>query len=622
MDIRPDKQTVENCLKQKTYYIDFYQREYVWNKDTVNVLLNDIFYTFDLAYEEHKGKDLTAEILEKYNWYYLNIFITNNISGKNYIVDGQQRLTTLSLVAIKLLKLAENDEIFFENLIDTLKSCIYGKHKFKGNIFWIDHDKRKNIMQAIVDGKEYTDDFKSVTEKNINDRYLDISKYIDDKKMSKEELNVFIMYFLERLILVELIIDKDDTPMVFEVINDRGVALKPFEILKGKLIGALDKDDTEIYSKYWETSLNKLRGIEDDFFIDYIKGKFISKRNADIEKSINNQYHRYIFDNNEIARSLKFRKQDDDYINQIKAFIKNDLTYFAELYSKIRQNKETYLSYNKDINDLSGQYQNIISACITNDTEETEKIKSISKEVDRLYMLLRLNGIYNSNNYQEISYHLNNNLQNIPLTEYRNVFNNVLKNRIITARNLKEVDSLLDYERFRTRGYDNIERRPLRYFFARIEDYICSKLEIKPANDVKYISTKTGYKTGYHIEHILSRNDENKEYFKSNDEFESQRNRLGGLLLLYNKDNIISNNEKYFNGKRQTYNTGLIWGRTLVDSFYHKANSRFQEFNREFQKQNNIQFRPVEKFNSEALEERSKLLYEIVKIIWDIDETP
>ncbi|MCK4552524.1 MAG: DUF262 domain-containing protein, partial [Tenericutes bacterium] len=135
-----------------------------------------------------------------------------------------------------------------------------------------------------------------VTEENIYNRFKDISKIIDGKKMSKEKLQAFIMYFLDRLVLVELKIEKDDTPMVFEVINDRGVALKPFEILKGKLVGALNKDDTEKYSKLWEDSLNKLKGIEDDFFIDYIKGKFIYKRNADIEKLINNQYHRYIFE--------------------------------------------------------------------------------------------------------------------------------------------------------------------------------------------------------------------------------------------------------------------------------------------------------------------------------------
>lgn len=54
--------------------------------------------------------------------------------------------------------------------------------------------------------------------------------------------------------------------MIFEVINDRGEPLKPFEILKGKLIGALDKQDTDIYSVKWDNALNHLFGKEDDFF--------------------------------------------------------------------------------------------------------------------------------------------------------------------------------------------------------------------------------------------------------------------------------------------------------------------------------------------------------------------
>ena len=74
MNIQPNNQTVENCLKDRTYYIDFYQREYVWDKDTVITLLNDIFYSFELGYEEHKNKDLSSEVIAKYNWYYLNIY--------------------------------------------------------------------------------------------------------------------------------------------------------------------------------------------------------------------------------------------------------------------------------------------------------------------------------------------------------------------------------------------------------------------------------------------------------------------------------------------------------------------------------------------------------------------
>lgn len=620
MNIQPNNQTVEKCLKQRTYYIDFYQREYVWEKNIVNILLDDIFFTFDLAYEEHKGKNITPEVLAKYNWYYFNIYITNNIDGKEYIVDGQQRLTTLTLIALKLLELANTDKEYFENLIDTLKGCIYGKDKFKGNIFWIDNDKRKRIMQHLIDNNEFAGEFENVTEENISNRYKDISKYIDDKKLSNEKLQALIMYFLERLVLVELKIEKDDTPMVFEVINDRGVALKPFEILKGKLVGALDKDDTEKYSQIWEDALTLLRGIEDDFFIDYLKGKFIFKRNADIEKAINNQYHRYIFETNDIADKLKFRRKDENHVKNIKSFIEKDLLYFSILYSKIRKNEFEYLSYNNDINDLSGQYQNIIAACEIEDKEEQAKVEIIAKEIDRLYMLLRLNGIYNSNNYQEISYQLNSDLQNIEISEYREVFNNAIEQRIKDARSLSEISSLLDYDRFKTRGYDNIDRRPLRYFFARVEKYLCDNMGKDMENSVHYISTKTGHKTGYHIEHILSRNEENKKYFSSEEEFENQRNRLGGLLLLYNMDNIISNNEKYYSGKRMTYTNGLVWGRTLINSFYHSSNKRFIDFNTDFKSETEIEFKDFEKFDTDTLEYRSKLLFEIVKKIWIVDK--
>jgi uncharacterized protein with ParB-like and HNH nuclease domain len=619
MNIQPNNQTVEKCLKQRTYYIDFYQREYVWKKNIVKILLDDIFFTFETAYEEHNGKDLTAEVLAKYNWYYLNIYITNSINGKEYIVDGQQRLTTLTLIAIKLLHLASEDKEFFENILDTLKDCVYGKDKFKGNVFWIDNIKRKRIMQFLLENKEFTEKYESVTEETIHNRYGDISKYFNEKHLPKEKLHAFIMYFLERLVLVELKIEKDDTPMIFEVINDRGVALKPFEILKGKLVGALDKDDTEKYSELWETSINKLRGIEDDFFIDYLKGKFIYKRNADIEKSINNQYHRYIFENNEIANKLKFRKKDEYQIKNIKNFIENDLIYYADLYSRIRNNEYIYLSYNNNINDLSGQYQNIMAACLVNDKQESQKIETISKEIDRIYMLLRLNGIYNSNNYQEISYALNLELQNIEIEKYREVFDNELEERIKSKFNLKELNSLLDYDRFKSRGYDNLDRRPIRYFFARIEKYLCDNMGKDMENSVHYISTKTGHKTGYHIEHILARNNENIKYFETEDEFEIQRNKLGGLLLLYNMDNIISNNEKYFNGKRKTYNNGLFWGRTLIDSFYHKTNSRFIQFNEEFKRKTQMEFKAVENFDKEALNYRSKLLYEVVKQIWNVE---
>ena len=94
-EIIPDRQTVQSCLSKKTYFVDFYQREYIWSKNTVEILLRDIFYAFEISYEDHKNEEMTEEVLEQYNWYYMNVFITNKVNSKVFIVDGQQRLTTL-----------------------------------------------------------------------------------------------------------------------------------------------------------------------------------------------------------------------------------------------------------------------------------------------------------------------------------------------------------------------------------------------------------------------------------------------------------------------------------------------------------------------------------------------
>ena len=611
--IDPRNQTVESCLKNKSYYIDFYQREYVWSKDTVEILLRDIFYAFELSYEQYKDAELSQEILEKYNWYYLNIFITNNVEGKVYIVDGQQRLSTLTLIAAKLYHATKN-----EDLRDTLKDCIYGKDKWKSSIYRLDHEKRKNIMDCILKDTERPAQFKNKTEETLIARYDDISDYIDKKEMDEKKLDTFICYFLERLVLVELGITKDDTPMIFEVINDRGEALKPFEILKGKLVGALDKHDTEKYSEMWDTSINRLFNIEDEFFIDYIKSRFIFKRNSKLETAINNAYHRYIFEVNEIADSLAFRKTDEHQIVNIKKFINEDLDYYSKLYAKIRTNadKDEFLLYNNSILALSGQYQIILSACEVNDPQEGEKIHCIAKEYDRLFMLLTLNGVYNSNSFQEISYSLNEKVRGLSLEQYRNIFDETIIEAVKERRGTQNVVSVLEYQTFLKASYTNIDKRSLRYFLARIEKFICDKLQREMNNDVHYIATKTGYRTGYHIEHILSHNETNLKYFDNEEDFESKRNMLGGLLLLKDQDNISSGNEEY-EDKLKTYSAGLVWGHTLCSDFYH-TNKKLDEFNSYLQEICGHQIHSINKFNKEALYDRCELLFNLVKLIWNV----
>ena len=131
------------------------------------------------------------------------------------------------------------------------------------------------------------------------------------------------------------------------------------------------------------------------------------------------------------------------------------------------------------------------------------------------------------------------------------------------------------------------------------------------------ISRRTGRITGYHIEHILSHNETNRSYFQSDEEFEEKRNQLGGLLLLMGINNISSGNEEY-EDKLKTYSNGLMWGHSLCEEFYH-SNLNFTNFNERLQKDYGVSFKPYKKFDKESLEERSRLLYQLVKIIWEVE---
>lgn len=611
-EIIPDRQTVQSCLSKKTYFVDFYQREYVWSKNTVDILLRDIFYAFEISYEEHKDEELTEEVLELYNWYYMNVFITNKVNSKVYIVDGQQRLTTLTLIATKLYHLITD-----ETLKDLLKDCIFTKDMFKGNVFCIDNEKRKDVMESILDNVPYTEPIKNKTEETLLGRFKDVSRFIDDKQMDVDKLRAFCMYFLRKLVMVELSVEKDDTPMVFEVINDRGEALKPYEILKGKMVGLLSKYDTQAYSEKWDKAMLQLPDMQDNFFGDYLKSRFVTSSNTKLEAALSNLYHRYIFDVNDIAQELSFRRTDANHIKNIKNFIDNELTYYAALYAKIRSNKDEYLKYDNEINDLSMQYQNIMAACTINDPREDEKIQVLAAEMDRFWMLLNLNGVYDSNEFQDKCYRISQQLKGVELETYRCVYDNMLKDTIRLKRGIDGEVPLLDYNSFTKKNYTNMNTRMLRYFLARIEQYISKETSIDMQNSVSDISKKTGKITGYHIEHILSHNETNRSYFQSDEEFEEKRNQLGGLLLLRGLDNISSGNEEY-EDKLKTYSNGLMWGHSLCEEFYH-SNLNFTKFNEKLQKEYGVSFKPYLKFDKEALEERSKLLYQLVKIIWEVD---
>ena len=610
-DISPERQNIDTLFSSTTYSIDFYQREYKWNSVPVLRLLDDIFYKFNQEYKTNQNLDPNKEtISEKYSWYYLNTYVTNSVGGKVYIVDGQQRLTTLFLILVKLSHQCKQHE---SKLKDWIERKIVGHEGFD-NKFWILHEKNLKVQQHLFEfsNTKTIDDINTVTAFNMVTNYSEVSKWMDRELKTKHKLETFIFYFLYRIALINLAVEQTDVPMVFEVINDRGVRLKPYEIIKGKLLGQIDKNELsrQKLDETWDTQIKKINDYKEDeadnFFIYFLKAKYSDTIGE--SKKFDSDYHRVMF-NDEFEKILHLKHNP----NEVKSFLKNTFKYYSDLYSKIY---EYYTSYQEEycaiffnrLNEQDTQFLLIISACSLNDPEENDKIKTISVEVDRLFSLLQLQGSHDSNSFNELIYKISYLIREKPVSTYRRIFDEKITEHLTAIRNI-QVSIPFQYSYFKDIGVQ-LNVRFKRYYFARVEKFLADNMNLKMKHTFADLVQKTGSKTGFHVEHILSNNKFNLSLFGKDEElFEKERNRLGGLLLLKGKDNQSSNNENY-SAKLKSYANTLYWNETLRKDTY-KSKLDLTELKKKY----NLKLVPL-LFGQREVEARQQLLFDISKIIW------
>jgi uncharacterized protein with ParB-like and HNH nuclease domain len=613
MDISPDKQNIDRVFSNTTYYIDFYQRDYKWTSEPVERLLDDIFFKFNEEYEKFKSLDPSKEtITNKYPWYYLNTYVTNTIEGKVYVVDGQQRLTTLTLILIALNKTAVS---YKSKLQKWIENKIAGQSGYDFE-FWMNHEKHVETLRDLFEGEKELkeiDTSSGITAVNLVRNYSTIESWLKSQLSDQHNFETFVFYFLHRLVLINLAVEQTDVPMVFEVINDRGVRLKPYEILKGKLLGQIDKLelDKKDYNGLWETQVKAINNYKEDeidsFFRYYLKGKYVNTRKEGTR--FDGEYQREIF-SNDMDKVLKLKHNS----LHVKDFLENAFSYYTHLYLKLLDayysNSEKYpYVYLNRLNEMDSQFMLILSGIKLDDPEEDTKINTLAYELDRLFSLLQLQNAYDSNAFNDTVYLISSEIRDKPLDNVRPVFNKYLL-KVLAERRNTQVTSTFQYSFFKNIGI-SLNTRFKRYFFARVEKFLSDNMNLNIKHSLSDLVSKTGHKTGFHIEHILSYNEENLKLFNNDDDlFEQERNRLGGILLLKGKDNISSNNEPYTE-KLKSYANTLYWNETLRNDSY-KSKLDMRSLKERFQ----LDLKPLDQFGQEELDQRHKILFEIAKIIW------
>lgn len=619
MEIQPDKQNLDQTFSTTVFFIDFYQRDYKWTEEPVKRLLDDVFYQFDEAYAKHAAMEPNKEnINARYPWYYLNTYVTNNVGGRVFVVDGQQRLTTISLILLKLLSLGKALNSKTDKWLERKIAGYSGtEHQF-----WMNHVRHLHVLKGMMDEQDLStiDTTTGITAVNMVENYKTISADLDARLKNIHIFDTFVHYFLFRLVLINLSVDTSHVPMVFEVINDRGVRLKPYEILKGKLLGQIDKIELESgkYNVLWEEQLQAINSFRDDeidnFFRYWLKAKFSDSRKNG--QRFDGDYHREMF-----KTDLNDKLRLDHNASEVKAFLKGPFRYYTDLYARLweatkAESNEFRTVFCNRLNEQDNQFMLVLSACKVDDPEETAKIQAVATGLDRIFTFLQLQGAHDSNQFITRLFAISADIREKPVAEIPAAFERHLIEELKARRGIPDLAGF-NYTLFRPMSIDRLNPRFTRYFFARVELLLAEGMKVEMRHTLEDLVTLRGHVNGFHVEHVLSRNDKNLALFgKDEERFEQERNRLGGVLLLKGKDNCSSGNEP-FPKKLKSYANTLLWNETLrADSYKSKL-----DFTR-FAVANKLAFKPLDQFGPDELEDRHKLLFDLSKMIWPSPTPP
>lgn len=605
--------------------------------------MNDIEVRF-MQYERRRSdpREIQEEVKEKFEPYFLNTYLTSTTATHTSIVDGQQRLTTFLLVLIKLhqiLRTAEEDpgnrgKTFSSKIVEQL---IFEADDFGGaERFKIFNENREAVLRALVNKSAVPLGGQTATRMAMN--FEIISQYYDGfltadmpGTLDLVKTTYYLTYLLDRISIVEIRIERqENVAMIFEVVNDRGLGLRPYEILKGKLIGGLSAGERESANVIWTNLQERYFRAElknttekyldlDSFFQTFFRAKF-----ADSE----GEYERFERDYHyETYRNDKIRSYFGDFQDRRLLFsrITKDIKYFAELYLELRTSyKHESLIFNKLL-DQNQQYLLIMSAMQLDDPERVAKIEGIAAKFDQFHTVLRLLEAYDSSSFQRLVYPLNKSVRGRSLAECKAFIGTGLVSALVSEELLPEKFSddtklIFEYERFK--GVRNQSTNFSKYVLMRIDRYLAKRLD-KPSyasGDLEELENRFNKNNlrryGMHLEHILTRHPRNHALFTQDavfDEakFNQTRNLLGLVLLLKDKQNLSSNNEIY-EDKRETYATSnLIWNEMLAGHLSSVDRKNLPEglSDAAIAPSNGV-------FPLAAVDARQRVVVEVIKEIW------
>lgn len=516
-EIKSGKWYIKDAF-EKWYRIPDYQRPYVWEKDQVIDLLDDI----SIACE----KDVNGE-------YFLGSLVLKENNDKGYIeydvLDGQQRLTTLFLLTAVVRDLTDS-----EQRKQTCHNSIFQQGNVDDNI----PERLRIVFDIRDDVKVFVDEY--ITKKNgitkqkikelsqskkidtsifnMANAILNMQQYLQERiAQDAKFLDKFFPFFRTKVLLIYVSSQNlDDAFRMFTVLNNRGVKLRNADILKADNLSAVkDPEKQKQYAKNWE-SIENYFGDEFDGFLSRLQN-ILTKQRANL--SLLKEFEDNIFANNKLDKGDAFFEFVKTYKNHNEElFDSNENLELKNLFTLMKTGFESEIW----IAPLLRYYdkfrkQNLLGFVRKlNDKFASDWIAGLTPTSRLINMNKIIDEIDKTDDSSE------------------------LLNKDCLAINQQEITDFLEADMY--------GKRPTRYILLLL-NYLYQSHE-QQFNTPKTIS----------IEHILPQNPENdSQWVKDFNDEQRQKwtNKLGNLIILSRRKNSSQSN-KDFAEKQQKYFKGNV----------------------------------------------------------------
>ena len=282
---------------KKRFIIPVYQRNYDWKIENCKQLYDDLIQVIKNNSKTH---------------FFGSIVSVYEPSGRNtefLIIDGQQRLTTMSLLFLALYNLLEEKIIISED--ESLKDQIYED-------FLVDkyqpQEKRMKLKPIKNDQKAFSKLFNSKDD-YIKDSNLTINYSYFYERIQKQEITIDELFdAICRLEIINITLNNEDNPqLIFESLNSTGLDLSEGDKIRNYILMGLPKQkQDEYYEKYWNCIEKCTKYDVSSFIRDYLSVKQLV---IPSQKKVYINFKKYVEDS-----SLKIIEILEDLLSYAKRY--------------------------------------------------------------------------------------------------------------------------------------------------------------------------------------------------------------------------------------------------------------------------------------------------------------